>query len=269
MTRRHRIEFDDVVAGYGEFMILNNLSFKAKRGKITLLLGPNGAGKRTVLKTLFGLLKVRQGQHQARRARTSPAPRAKDLLDEARHRLRAAGAQPVRPADGVREPRARRHHAGHEDHARAHPRGAGAVPARQGAAAQRGVVALGRRAEAARGRPRAAAAAQGAADRRAVDRPVAAGRAGRVPPAAPAGRRRHHGADGRAEREERAEDGRRGDRARVGPPGAAQAGRRTAGRSAHRAGVWAEVQPRRSRTHDREDREKAPCPASSSSTAPT
>ena len=38
------IEFDNVLAGYGEFMILNNLSFKAKRGKITLLLGPNGAG---------------------------------------------------------------------------------------------------------------------------------------------------------------------------------------------------------------------------------
>jgi branched-chain amino acid transport system ATP-binding protein len=56
------IEFEDVVAGYGEFMILNNLSFKAARGRITLLLGPNGAGKSTVLKTLFGLLKVRQGQ---------------------------------------------------------------------------------------------------------------------------------------------------------------------------------------------------------------
>ena len=56
------IEFDDVVAGYGEFMILNNLSLQAKRGKITLLLGPNGAGKSTVLKTLFGLLKVRQGR---------------------------------------------------------------------------------------------------------------------------------------------------------------------------------------------------------------
>src|SRR3954454_13864040 len=56
------IEFEDVVAGYGDFMILNNLSFKAKRGKITLLLGPNGAGKSTVLKTLFGLLKVRQGR---------------------------------------------------------------------------------------------------------------------------------------------------------------------------------------------------------------
>ena len=56
------IEFDDVVAGYKDFMILNNLSFKVKRGSITLLLGPNGAGKSTVLKTLFGLLKPRQGR---------------------------------------------------------------------------------------------------------------------------------------------------------------------------------------------------------------
>jgi branched-chain amino acid transport system ATP-binding protein len=56
------IEFENVLAGYGEFMVLNNLSLQAKTGKITLLLGPNGAGKSTVLKTLFGLLKVRQGR---------------------------------------------------------------------------------------------------------------------------------------------------------------------------------------------------------------
>jgi branched-chain amino acid transport system ATP-binding protein len=56
------IEFDDVVSGYKDFMILNNLSFKARRGAITLLIGPNGAGKSTVLKTLFGLLKPRQGR---------------------------------------------------------------------------------------------------------------------------------------------------------------------------------------------------------------
>ena len=55
------IEFDDVVAGYGDLMILNHLSFKAKRGQITLLLGPNGAGKSTVLKALFGMLKLRSG----------------------------------------------------------------------------------------------------------------------------------------------------------------------------------------------------------------
>jgi branched-chain amino acid transport system ATP-binding protein len=56
------IAFDDVVAGYKDFMILNNLSFEVPAGSITLLIGPNGAGKSTVLKTLFGLLKPRQGR---------------------------------------------------------------------------------------------------------------------------------------------------------------------------------------------------------------
>src|SRR6185369_13130328 len=73
------IEFDDVVAGYGEFMILNNLSFKAQRGRITLLLGPNGAGKSTVLKTLFGLLKVRNGRIRLNGQDITGAT-AKDLL---------------------------------------------------------------------------------------------------------------------------------------------------------------------------------------------
>lgn len=73
------IEFDDVVAGYGDFMILNNLSLKAKRGKITLLLGPNGAGKSTVLKTLFGMLRVRQGRIKLDGQNITGAS-AKDLL---------------------------------------------------------------------------------------------------------------------------------------------------------------------------------------------
>ena len=64
MSAQTCIEFNNVVAGYKDFMILNNLSFQAKKGTITLLLGPNGAGKSTVLKTLFGLLKPRQGSIQ-------------------------------------------------------------------------------------------------------------------------------------------------------------------------------------------------------------
>ncbi len=55
------IEFDQVVSGYKDLMILNRLSFQARRGSITLLIGPNGAGKSTVLKTLFGLLKPKEG----------------------------------------------------------------------------------------------------------------------------------------------------------------------------------------------------------------
>jgi branched-chain amino acid transport system ATP-binding protein len=73
------IEFDNVLAGYGEFMILNNLSFKAKRGKITLLLGPNGAGKSTVLKAIFGLTKMRGGAIKLDGQNITGAS-AKDLL---------------------------------------------------------------------------------------------------------------------------------------------------------------------------------------------
>jgi branched-chain amino acid transport system ATP-binding protein len=74
------IEFRDVVAGYGEFMILNRLSFRARRGAITLLLGPNGAGKSTVLKTLFGMLKVREGSILLEGQDITGA-RARDLLN--------------------------------------------------------------------------------------------------------------------------------------------------------------------------------------------
>lgn len=56
------IAFENVVAGYGDLVILDRLELQAAAGKITLLIGPNGAGKSTVLKTLFGLLPVRQGR---------------------------------------------------------------------------------------------------------------------------------------------------------------------------------------------------------------
>ena len=56
------IEFEHVVAGYKDFMVLNDLSFRATAGAITLLIGPNGAGKSTVLKAMFGLLKPRAGR---------------------------------------------------------------------------------------------------------------------------------------------------------------------------------------------------------------
>ena len=55
------VEFDDVVAGYGELMILNHLSLRARRGKVTLLLGPNGAGKSTLLQLATGQLRPSQG----------------------------------------------------------------------------------------------------------------------------------------------------------------------------------------------------------------
>jgi branched-chain amino acid transport system ATP-binding protein len=73
------IEFKDVVAGYKDFMILNDLSFSVPTGSITLLIGPNGAGKSTVLKTLFGLLTPKQGQVYLNGEEISGASQ-KDLL---------------------------------------------------------------------------------------------------------------------------------------------------------------------------------------------
>ena len=63
MAGERIIEFDRVVAGYSESLtILNETTFDARKGEITLLIGPNGAGKSTVLKTLFGLLVPRSGE---------------------------------------------------------------------------------------------------------------------------------------------------------------------------------------------------------------
>lgn len=42
--------------------VLNDVSFKAKKGEITALLGINGVGKSTILKIIMGLIKENQGE---------------------------------------------------------------------------------------------------------------------------------------------------------------------------------------------------------------
>lgn len=42
--------------------VLNDVSFKAKKGEITALLGINGVGKSTILKIIMGLVKENQGE---------------------------------------------------------------------------------------------------------------------------------------------------------------------------------------------------------------
>jgi neutral amino acid transport system ATP-binding protein len=52
----------DLVAGYvSEVDILNGVSISVRKGEIVTVIGPNGAGKSTLIKTIFGLLKPRQG----------------------------------------------------------------------------------------------------------------------------------------------------------------------------------------------------------------
>ena len=54
---------EDLVAGYlPEVDILNGVSIRVKEGEIVTVIGPNGAGKSTLIKTIFGLLRPREGQ---------------------------------------------------------------------------------------------------------------------------------------------------------------------------------------------------------------
>ena len=54
---------ENVVAGYvPEVDILNGVTVTVARGEIVTVVGPNGAGKSTLIKTIFGLLKPREGR---------------------------------------------------------------------------------------------------------------------------------------------------------------------------------------------------------------
>jgi branched-chain amino acid transport system ATP-binding protein len=48
-------------AGYGDADILFNLSIEVAKGEIVAIVGPNGAGKSTAMKSIFGLLDIREG----------------------------------------------------------------------------------------------------------------------------------------------------------------------------------------------------------------
>jgi neutral amino acid transport system ATP-binding protein len=53
---------EGVVAGYvPEVDILNGVSLTVREGEIVTVVGPNGAGKSTLIKTIFGLLRPRNG----------------------------------------------------------------------------------------------------------------------------------------------------------------------------------------------------------------
>ena len=54
------LELRGLSAGYGQFLVLRELSLEARPG-VTVILGPNGAGKSTLLKAIAGLV-ARRGQ---------------------------------------------------------------------------------------------------------------------------------------------------------------------------------------------------------------
>jgi branched-chain amino acid transport system ATP-binding protein len=56
------LAFDGVVSGYGNAVVLDNLSFNLPAGRSLAVLGRNGVGKTTLLETLMGHTRVMQGR---------------------------------------------------------------------------------------------------------------------------------------------------------------------------------------------------------------
>jgi branched-chain amino acid transport system ATP-binding protein len=56
------LEIQDVQAYYGHVHALKGISLSVNQGEIVALIGANGAGKTTVLRTVSGLLRPRQGE---------------------------------------------------------------------------------------------------------------------------------------------------------------------------------------------------------------
>jgi ABC-type branched-subunit amino acid transport system ATPase component len=55
------LEVRDVVAGYGDAVVLNGVSLDVDEHELVTVIGPNGAGKSTLLKALVGLVPFRSG----------------------------------------------------------------------------------------------------------------------------------------------------------------------------------------------------------------
>ncbi len=58
----HRLEVQNASIGYGDKIVLEDLTFNVPQGARVGVVGPNGAGKSTLFKALVGLLPLRSGQ---------------------------------------------------------------------------------------------------------------------------------------------------------------------------------------------------------------
>jgi manganese/iron transport system ATP-binding protein len=58
----HRLEVENASIGYGQKIILRDISFQVPNGARVAVVGPNGAGKSTLFKALVGLLPLHSGR---------------------------------------------------------------------------------------------------------------------------------------------------------------------------------------------------------------
>jgi ABC-2 type transport system ATP-binding protein len=57
----YAVEVEGLTKRFGEFVAVDNMTFKVKRGEVFGFLGPNGAGKSTTIRMLCGLLEPTEG----------------------------------------------------------------------------------------------------------------------------------------------------------------------------------------------------------------
>ncbi|PJB45791.1 MAG: ABC transporter ATP-binding protein [Deltaproteobacteria bacterium CG_4_9_14_3_um_filter_63_12] len=55
------IETKNLASGYGDKLILHDVSVQLQKGKVTCIIGGSGCGKSTFLKTLIGLVELKKG----------------------------------------------------------------------------------------------------------------------------------------------------------------------------------------------------------------
>ena len=56
------LEISDLSAGYGEKIVLRDISFTLKKGELVCLIGPNGSGKTTLIRAIGGFADVLHGE---------------------------------------------------------------------------------------------------------------------------------------------------------------------------------------------------------------
>ena len=61
MTKNLLLKIENVSSGYGSTVIVNNFSFEVEKGQVLAITGSNGMGKTTLMKTIMGLIDVRNG----------------------------------------------------------------------------------------------------------------------------------------------------------------------------------------------------------------
>jgi phospholipid/cholesterol/gamma-HCH transport system ATP-binding protein len=76
----------DLTLGYGESVVLNEVSFRVRAGEILTILGPSGCGKSTLLKAMAGLVSPLKGLIQVAGAEIT-ADDAEAALAQARRQI--------------------------------------------------------------------------------------------------------------------------------------------------------------------------------------